>query len=183
MAPRPAPGGSALQDVSDLMRGLLLAIFVDGQRGFDLASAQTAFEMFAGGVLRYRSENPALRQIDYPNNTRYNGEPDGANLFIFAAFALFAATHLASETERAFWEALAPCFIWIRAIYLRAYPSLTGTWMSHSTASYRGEPVVLSPSELAALREPFAGLTLRQLHDRSVQSTKDAFKGLSSFRR
>jgi hypothetical protein len=140
-----------VQRVSDVFLRLLWQHFPDGRGGLDLAGVEEAFELFATGELRLH-----LDELDV-----WTTEPSSGAFFLFGELALLATE---CEVEPELWTRLANVMVRAQELFCRTYPvrAERPRLADYSTASYApdGRP---SPSERAALRALYAGLTHEEL--------------------
>jgi hypothetical protein len=141
----------SVQRVSDVFLRLLWQHFPDGRGGLDLAAVEEAFELFATGELRLR-----LDELDV-----WTTEPSSGAFFLFGEFALLATE---CDVEPALWTRLANVMVRAQELFCRTYPvgAARPRLADYSVAAHApdGRP---SPSERAALRALYAGLTHEEL--------------------
>jgi hypothetical protein len=186
MFPAPALTAPRLQALRVICRDMeALARATYAGSGVDVvAGLSRAFELFAGGQIRYLMPPPVFSPADGVDGRPYNGEPNGGNFFIFGELAALACLHV-EGAARDFWLCLAPATLYTRAIFHEAY-SPTGAAAAVSLSAYKPlnfrAPSLLTEAGAARLRaeqERFARLrTGDELEQASLASLRSLCAGL-----
>jgi hypothetical protein len=147
-----------VRTVSDVFLRLLWRHFPDGHGGLDLAAVEEAFELFATGELRLR-----LDELDVTTT-----EPSSGAYFLFGEFALLAPE---CGVEPALWTRLANVMVRSQRLFCRTYPAAVERprLADYAVTNHApdGRP---APSERAALRAEYAGLTHTELSLAAMQN-------------
>jgi hypothetical protein len=138
-------------------------LFTEGVKEY-VDQVWQAFGMFANGELR----------VPFTKRFPWNGEPDSAQVFCFAEFAIMAIDSGVDVYE---WSTILPSHVAMQKIFMRAYYP-TGKplrFESYKPVNWSEDKQFKDP-EKAQLREDFEDKKLEQLKVDAGEHARDAFR-------